>query len=58
MDEVKRTHGWIFGAFVGGLFYAILTRTGIDISLSGIGLTIFSAFEPHVTVYCMKISSH
>ncbi|AJW71753.1 hypothetical protein [Nitrosopumilus adriaticus] len=48
MDEVKRTHSWIFGAFVGGLFYAILTRTGIDISPSGIGLTILRAFEPYV----------
>ena len=48
LDEVKHTHGWIFGAFVGGLFYAILTRTGIDISPSGIGLTILGAFESSV----------
>ena len=49
MDEVKYTYSWILGAFVGGLFYAILTRTGIDVSPFGIGLTILSAFEPLVT---------
>lgn len=30
MDEVKCTHSWILGAFVGWLFYAILTRTEIE----------------------------
>lgn len=49
MDDVKRTHGWILGAFVGGLFYAILTRTGIDVSPSGIGLNLLSVFEPWIT---------
>lgn len=49
MSEIKRTHSWISGAFLGGLFYAILTRTGIDISPSGVGLKILSTVEPLVT---------
>lgn len=32
-----------------GLFFAIIARTGIDVSPSGIGLMIFDTFQPYVT---------
>lgn len=46
---VNLTHSYFFGAFAAGLFFAILTKTGIDISPTGIGLTILSFLEPYVT---------
>ena len=46
---VNPTHSYFSGAFAGGLFLAILTKTGIDISPSGIGLTILSLLESYVT---------
>ena len=36
-------------AFANGLFLAIATKTGIDISPTGIGLMIFDVFKPYVT---------
>ena len=45
----KLTHSYFSGAFAGGLFLAILTKIGIDISPSGIGLTILSFLESLVT---------
>ena len=46
---VNSTHSYFSAAFMEGLFLAILTKTGIDISPSGIGLTILSFLEPYVT---------
>ena len=46
---VNPTHSYFFGAFAEGLFLAILTKTGIDISPSGVGLTILSFLESYVT---------
>ena len=42
-------HALFIPAFANGLFLAIATKTGINISPSGIGLMIFDAFEPYVT---------
>jgi hypothetical protein len=42
-------HTLFIPAFMNGLFFAIITKTGIDVSPSGIGLMIFDAFQPYVT---------
>ncbi len=49
MSSLNPTHGFFSGAFAAGLFYAILTRTGMDVSPSGLGLTILGFLEPYVT---------
>ena len=36
-------------AFANGLFLAIVTKTGIDVSPTGLGLRIFDILEPYVT---------
>ena len=46
---INPTHSYFSAAFMEGLFLAILTKTGIDISPSGIGLTILSFLESYVT---------
>ena len=43
------SHALFLPAVASGLFFAIGTKTGIDISPSGIGLMIFHALEPYVT---------
>ena len=43
---IKKTHGFFVPAIVQGLFFAILSKTGIDLSPSGVGLTLLKAFEP------------
>lgn len=48
-NMAKSTHSYFSGAFAGGLFLAILTKIGIDISPAGIGLTILSFLESYVT---------
>ena len=42
-------HVLFIPAFANGLFLAIVTKTGIDISPTGIGLMIFDVFKPYVT---------
>ena len=42
-------HAFFLPAFANGLFLAIITKTGIDISPAGIGLRIFSSLQPYVT---------
>ena len=41
-------HALFFPAVINGLFLAIVTRTGIDISPTGIGLMIFRILQPYV----------
>ncbi|EGG43072.1 hypothetical protein Nlim_0027 [Candidatus Nitrosarchaeum limnium SFB1] len=41
-------HALFFPAIINGLFLAIVTRTGIDVSPSGIGLMIFGFLQPYV----------
>ena len=48
-NTVRTSHSFFSAAFLEGLFLAILTKTGIDASPSGIGLTILSFLEPLVT---------
>ena len=48
-NMVKRTHSYFSAAVAAGLFLAILTKTGIDVSPAGIGLTILSFLESLVT---------
>ena len=43
---MKKTHGFFVPAFVQGLFFAILSKTGIDLSTSGVGLILLKSFEP------------
>ena len=43
---IKRSHGYFTPAFVQGLFFAILYKTGFDISASGLTVMIVNAFEP------------
>ena len=45
---VNPANGFFTGAFAEGLFLAILTKTGIDTSPSGIGLTILKFLGPYV----------
>ncbi|GEM_PF-5032048 len=45
---VNPANGFFMGAFAEGLFLAILTKTGIDASPSGIGLTILKFLGPYV----------
>lgn len=42
-------HAFFLPAFANGLFLAIITKTGMDISPAGLGLRIFSALDPYVT---------
>ena len=49
MSILSLTHGYFSGAIIQGIFFAILTKTGIDVSPAGIGLTILKFLEPHVT---------
>lgn len=42
-------HALFVPAFMNGLFFAIITRTEIDVSPSGIGLRIFDVLQPYVT---------
>ena len=42
-------HTLFIPAIVNGLFFAIITKTGIDVSPSGIGLMIFKTLQPYVT---------
>ena len=42
-------HAFFLPAFANGLFLAIITKTGIDISPAGIGLRIFTSLQPYVT---------
>ena len=42
-------HAFFIPAFANGLFLAIVTKTGINISPAGIGLRIFAVLQPHVT---------
>lgn len=42
-------HALFLPAFASGLFLAIVTKTGIDISPAGLGLRIFSVLQPYVT---------
>jgi len=43
---LKNTHGYFIPAFVQGLFFAILSKTGFDISASGLTVILINAFEP------------
>lgn len=45
---VSLYHALFFPAIINGLFLAIVTRTGIDISPTGIGLMIFGVLQPYV----------
>lgn len=49
MSSVNPTHSYFSAAFVEGIFLAVLTKTGIDSSPSGVGLTILSFLESYVT---------
>lgn len=42
-------HALFVSAFANGLFLAIGSKTGINISPTGIGLVIFDTFKPYVT---------
>jgi len=42
-------HAFFLPAFANGLFLAIISKTGIDISPAGLGLRIFSGLQPYVT---------
>lgn len=42
-------HALFLPAIANGLFLAIIIKTGIDISPTGVGLMIFDAFEPLIT---------
>ena len=42
-------HAFFVPAFANGLFLAIVTKTGIDVSPAGLGLRIFGTLEPYVT---------
>ena len=46
---VSLYHAFFLPAFANGLFLAIVTKTGIDISPAGIGLRIFGILQPYVT---------
>ena len=41
-------HAFFLPAFANGLFLAIVTKTGIDISPTGVGLMIFDGLQPLV----------
>ena len=41
-------HALFIPAIINGLFLAIVTKTGIDISPTGIGLMIFGILQPYV----------
>ena len=51
----SRYHVLFIPAFANGLFLAIATKTGIDISPTGIGLMIFDVFKPYVTEQNVEI---
>lgn len=42
-------HALFIPAVINGLFFAIMTKTGIDISPAGLGLRVFDALQPYVT---------
>jgi len=42
-------HAFFVPAVINGLFLAIITKTGINISPAGIGLRVFDALQPFVT---------
>jgi len=41
-------HVLFFPAFANGLFLAIITKTGFDITPAGIGLRVFDILQPYV----------
>ena len=49
MSILNPINGFFSGAVIAGFFYAILTRTGMDFSPSGLGLSLLGFLEPHVT---------